>query len=217
MANKEWIKKGADGLTFGERLEDLIKLNKTTATALAKDTGLSQSAISDYLNKDRAPDCATVYALARHFSVSADYLLGIDPIPAADHAVRYIHRKTGLSEENINRLIDTEIHTAGLSYADFVNMCLDSAYRSHVNFILLAQAKASQMEYDKVKADSDSNISLSGDECIEQFNALSALVTQAQDLGCKLMSHDDSIKFYAREIANDLERYLLEVFNHGIN
>ena len=51
MANKEWIKKGADGLTFGERLEDLINLNKTTATALAKDTGLAQSAISDYLNK----------------------------------------------------------------------------------------------------------------------------------------------------------------------
>ena len=217
MANKEWIKKGADGLTFGERLEDLIKLNKTTATALAKDTGLSQSAISDYLNKDRAPDCATVYALARHFSVSADYLLGIDPIPAADHAVRDIHRKTGLSEENINRLIDTEILTAGLSYADFVNMCLDSTYRSRVNFMLLAQAKASQMEYEKAKADSGSNISLPEDECIEQLKAISAAATQAQNLGCKLMSHEDSIKFYAREIANDLERYLLEVFNYGID
>lgn len=215
MANKEWLKKGADGLTFGERLEDLIKLNKTTATALAKDTGLSQSAISDYLNKDRAPDCATIYALARHFSVSADYLLGIDPIPAADHAVRDIHRKTGLSEENINRLMDTEIHTAGLSYADFVNMCLDSTYRSRVNFMLLAQAKASQMEYEKAKADSGSNIPLSEDECIEQLKAISAAATQAQDLGCKLMSHGDSIKFYAREIASDLERYLLGVFNNG--
>ena len=215
MANKEWIKKGADGLTFGERLEDLIKLNKTTATALAKDTGLSQSAISDYLNKDRAPDCATVYALARHFSVSADYLLGIDPIPAADHAVRDIHRKTGLSEENINRLIDMEIHTAGLSYADFVNMCLDSTYRSRVNFMLLAQAKASQMEYEKAKADSGSSIPLSREECIEQLKAIALAETQAQDLGCKLMSHEDSIKFYAREIASDLERYLLGVFNNG--
>lgn len=215
MANKEWLKRGADGLSFGERLGDLIANNKTTATALAKDTGLSQSAISDYLNKDRAPDCATVYALARHFSVSADYLLGIDPIPAADHAVRDIHRKTGLSEENINRLIDTEILTAGLSYADFVNMCLDSTYRSRVNFMLLAQAKASQMEYEKAKADSDSSIPLSRDECIEQLKAISAAATQAQDLGCKLMSHEDSIKFYAREIASDLERYLLGVFNNG--
>ena len=71
MANKEWLKKGADGLSFGERLGDLIANNRTTATALARDTGLSQSAISDYLNKDRAPDCAAVCALARYFSVSA--------------------------------------------------------------------------------------------------------------------------------------------------
>lgn len=215
MANKEWIKKGADGLTFGERLEDLINLNKTTATALAKDTGLAQSAISDYLNKDRAPDCATIYALARHFSVSADYLLGIEPIPATDLTTRDIHRKTGLSEENISRLLKAENHTSGLSYADFVNMCLDSTYRSRVNFILLAQAKASQMEYEKAKADSGSSIPLSRDECIEQLKAIAAAETQAQELGCKLMSHDESIRFYAREIASDLERYLLGVFNNG--
>ena len=94
MANKEWLKKGADGLSFGERLGDLIANNRTTATALARDTGLSQSAISDYLNKDRAPDCAAVCALARYFSVSADYLLGIDPSPAADQRVRDMHRHT---------------------------------------------------------------------------------------------------------------------------
>lgn len=215
MANKEWIKKGADGLTFGERLEDLINLNKTTATALAKDTGLAQSAISDYLNKDRAPDCSTIYALARHFSVSADYLLGIEPIPATDLTTRDIHRKTGLSEENISRLLKAENHTSGLSYADFVNMCLDSTYCSRVNFILLAQAKASQMEYEKAKADSGSSIPLSRDECIEQLKAIAAAETQAQELGCKLMSHDESIRFYAREIASDLERYLLGVFNNG--
>jgi hypothetical protein len=80
---------------------------------------------------------------------------------------------------------------------------------------LLAQAKASQMEYEKEKADSGSNIPLSEDECIEQLKAISAAATQAQNLGCKLMSHEESIKFYAREIASDLERYLLGVFNNG--
>ena len=215
MANKEWIKKGADGLTFGERLEDLIKLNKTTATALAKDTGLSQSAISDYLNKYRAPDCATVYALARHFSVSADYLLGIDPIPAADHAVRDIHRKTGLSEKNITRLMKMENHTSGLSYADFVNMCLDATYLGRANFYMLAEAMASRMVYEKSKANSSSDLPLSADEYIEMVNAIDAADKQAQAVGCKLMSHDESIRFYAREIASDLERYLLGVFNNG--
>ena len=215
MANKEWIKKGADGLTFGERLEDLIKLNKTTATALAKDTGLSQSAISDYLNKDRAPDCATVYALARHFSVSADYLLGIEPIPATDLTARDIHRKTGLSEENIYRLTKTENHASGLSYADFVNMCLDATYLGRANFYMLAEAMASKMEYEKSKATYSSDFPLSSDEYIDMVKAMDAADKQAQAVGCKLMSHDESIRFYAREIASDLERYLLGVFNNG--
>lgn len=215
MANKKWLKKGADGLSFGERLGDLIANNKTTATALSKDTGLSQSAISDYLNKDRAPDCATIYALARHFHVSADYLLGLEPIPATDLTVRDINRKTGLSEENVNRLMEMENHTSGLSYADFVNMCMDVTYLGRANFYMLAQAKASQMEYEKAKADSSSSIPPSKDVCIEKLKTIAAVETQAQEIGCKLMSHDDSIKFYAREIANDLERYLLGVFRNG--
>lgn len=215
MANKEWIKKGADGLTFGERLEDLIKLNKTTATALAKDTRLSQSAISDYLNKDRAPDCATIYALARHFHVSADYLLGLEPIPATDLTTKDIHRKTGLSEENISRLLKAENHTSGLSYADFVNMCLDATYLGRANFYMLAEAMASRMVYEKSKANSSSDLPLSSDEYIEMVNAMDAADKQAQAVGCKLMSHDESIRFYAREIASGLERYLLGVFNNG--
>ena len=215
MANKEWLKKGADGLTFGERLEDLIKLNKTTATALAKDTGLSQSAISDYLNKNRAPDCATIYALARHFHVSADYLLGLEPIPATDLTTRDIHRKTGLSEENISRLLKAENHASGLSYADFVNMCLDATYLGRVNFYMLAETMASRMVYEKSKANSSSDFPLSSDEYIEMVNAMDAADKQAQAVGCKLMSHDESIRFYAREIASDLERYLLGVFNNG--
>lgn len=215
MAKKEWLKKGSDGLTFGERLEDLIKLNKTTATALAKDTGLQQSAISDYLNKDRAPDCSTVYALARHFSVSADYLLGLEPIPTTDLTTKDIHRKTGLSEENISRLLKAENHTPGLSYADFVNMCLDATYLGRANFYMLAEAMASRMVYEKSKANSSSDLPLSSDEYIEMANAMDAADKQAQAVGCKLMSHDESIRFYAREIASDLERYLLGVFNNG--
>ena len=215
MANKEWIKKGADGLSFGERLGDLISNNKTNATALAKEAGLQQSAISDYLNKDRAPDSGTIYALARHFHVSADYLLGLEPIPATDLTTRDIHNKTGLSEENISRLLKVENHTSGLSYADFVNMCLDATYLGRVNFYMLAEAMASRMVYKKSKADSGSDLPLSPDEYIEMVNAMDAADKQAQAVGCKLMSHDESIRFYAREIASDLERYLLGVFNNG--
>lgn len=120
MAKKEWLDKGADGLSFGERLGDLIANNKTNATALAKEAGLQQSAISDYLNKDRAPDCGTIYALARHFHVSADYLLGLSSIKSPFADTQAIIGHTGLSEENVQLL--ESMQTLGLNAnLDFLN------------------------------------------------------------------------------------------------
>lgn len=100
MANKEWIKKGVDGLEFGERLGDLIAHYKTTATAIAKEAGISQSGMSGYLNKDRAPDCASIIALAKHFGVSTDYLLGLSTVKTPSTDMQAIISYTGLSEEN---------------------------------------------------------------------------------------------------------------------
>ena len=136
-------------------------------------------------------------------------------IPATDLTTRDIHRKTGLSEENISRLLKGDNNTSGLSYADFVNMCLDATYLGRANFYMLAQAKASKMEYENAKADISSDIPFSKDEFIEKVKAMDAADKQAQAVGCKIMSHDASIRFYAREIASDLERYLLGVFNNG--
>lgn len=209
MANKEWIKKGADGLSFGERLGDLIANNKTNATALAKEAGLQQSAISDYLNKDRAPDCGTIYALARHFHVSADYLLGLEPIPTTDLTTKDIHRKTGLSEENISRLLKAENHTSGLSYADFVNMCLDVAHIVRGDFYLLTLAFKEKMEYEEKQKDAPA---LSIEEIWESFEQAE---TMAKKRGYALLDYTGTIEFYARNIANALEKYLLGVFNHG--
>lgn len=80
---------GPDGRSFAHRLENLIEINNITANALARNTGIPQSAISNYLKpcKDidcengRLPDCATIRVLANYFSVSADYLLGITRDP----------------------------------------------------------------------------------------------------------------------------------------
>lgn len=82
MAKKDWIGTGADRLTFGERLGDLIDSRGITQSQLAEQTGLNQSALSDYINKGKAPTCASIVALARYFSVSTDYLLGITADPA---------------------------------------------------------------------------------------------------------------------------------------
>ena len=108
-----------------------------------------------------------------------------------------------------------ESHRSGLSYADFANMCLDGTYLSRANFYMLAEAIVSKRVYEKAKADYSSDLPLTPDDYIEIVKAMDAADKQAQEVGCKLMSHDDSIRFYAREIASDLERYLLGVFNNG--
>lgn len=220
MANKAWLKKGADGLTFGERLEDLIKLNKTTATALAKETGIAQSAISDYLNKDRAPDCATVYALARHFSVSTDYLLGLSPIPTTDLTIKEINAKTGLSEEHISQLLNslTDEHN-GLTYSDYVNMCLDVIHMNKANFAMMSNAMTRKLQYEashseNIKPDDSSEFK---ESLFKLYAEIGEAQKNAQEIGCYLLSYDDAVSFYARQIASDLECYLRGVFSGGNN
>ena len=53
MANKEWLTRGVDGLTFGERLGDLVSSRGINQSQLAEQTGIKQSAISEYINGRR--------------------------------------------------------------------------------------------------------------------------------------------------------------------
>lgn len=110
MANKEWVKRGADGLSFGERLGDLIESKGITQSQLAEKTGINQSAISEYINgkkggvEERAPDCATIIALSKYFSVSTDYLLGQSKIRTPNSDMIAACEFTGLSEQAITSL-----------------------------------------------------------------------------------------------------------------
>lgn len=119
MARKEWLAKGVDGLSFGDRLGDLIANKGITQAELAKSTGICQSRLSDYIagkEVDRekgtriyaAPDCATVITLAKYFSVSTDYLLGLTNVRTTDLQIRDIADKTGLIEECVQHLADSK-------------------------------------------------------------------------------------------------------------
>ena len=81
---KNWAEEvGADGLTFGERLKDLIEQSGKTAKEISSATGISESALSGY-QKDsvargkgaRKPDTATLKTLSNYFAVSYEYLFG---------------------------------------------------------------------------------------------------------------------------------------------
>jgi transcriptional regulator with XRE-family HTH domain len=62
---------------LNERLKEVRTEKNISQSRLAKDTGLSQSAISFWESGDRLPSIQAVIILAKYYNVSADYLLGL--------------------------------------------------------------------------------------------------------------------------------------------
>lgn len=63
---------------IADRLKELRNEKELSQDELAKQTGLSRSAISAWESGTRVPAATAVVALAKFFGVSADYLLGLE-------------------------------------------------------------------------------------------------------------------------------------------
>ena len=92
-------------LTMGERFKDARTVHnqhgKQTTGAVEKATGISKSTISETENDKRAPGAETISELARHYGVSADYLLGLSDVITPDTTAQAVIAYTGLSEANV--------------------------------------------------------------------------------------------------------------------
>lgn len=64
-------------VSFSERLKELRSSRNLTQTALAKETGISQSAINKWELGERKITQDYILILCKFFGVSSDYLLGI--------------------------------------------------------------------------------------------------------------------------------------------
>lgn len=62
---------------FSERLTEVMELNHTSQTKLAKDIGVSIVAISYWMRGKKQPLAENIYRVAEYFRVSSDYLLGL--------------------------------------------------------------------------------------------------------------------------------------------
>lgn len=63
---------------FAERLNKLIKENKITRYRLAKDIGVNKQTIVFWCEAINEPKISYLIKLAKYFSVSSDYLLGLE-------------------------------------------------------------------------------------------------------------------------------------------
>ena len=63
---------------FGERLKELRLENNLTQNQLAKNLGLTHTAINLWESKKRVPSFDMVILIAQYFGVSLEYLAGLE-------------------------------------------------------------------------------------------------------------------------------------------
>ena len=63
---------------FAERLKELRQEKRLSQRELAKETGFSQPAIARWESKLQIPNIEVAIVFAKYFSVTTDYLLGLE-------------------------------------------------------------------------------------------------------------------------------------------
>ena len=65
-------------MKFAETLRQLIEEADISQKDLAHEINMSPSTLANYVQGSRSPDYETLMAVARHFNVTTDYLLGFE-------------------------------------------------------------------------------------------------------------------------------------------
>lgn len=90
---------------FPSTLRHLMDERSVTQNDLSDITGKTRQTISQYVNGISEPGYDTLVKIAQFFNVSTDYLLGLSKTMTLDISIREMVKQTGISEENILRLI----------------------------------------------------------------------------------------------------------------
>jgi len=64
-------------MEIGKKIKELREERGLTRTALAEAIGYGRASIYYWEREEKDPSASAVYALAKYFDVSADYLLGL--------------------------------------------------------------------------------------------------------------------------------------------
>ena len=90
---------------FPSNLRTLMKIKSVNQEMLSAVTGKTRQTVSQYVNGISEPSYSTLVKIAEYFDVSTDYLLGKSKTMTPDISIQEMVQQTGLSEENIIRLI----------------------------------------------------------------------------------------------------------------
>lgn len=86
---------------FATRLRELIDKTGISQTDLAAAVGVTRQAVNSYTLGNTVPNSDVLANIAKHFEVSADYLLGLSDVKSVNVTIKEICNMTGLSEKSI--------------------------------------------------------------------------------------------------------------------
>lgn len=127
MSRKKEPASKTENYPFPTRLRKLMEETKTTQRELAVAIGVRPQTVSLYTQGQSFPDVNGLAKIARHFGISADYLIGNSKMPNADLSMQDIHKITGLSAGAICKLqniFDTNRKTA---FSDIISLLIEDS------------------------------------------------------------------------------------------
>lgn len=90
---------------FPSALRNLMKERNTTQQELAEALGKTRQSISYYCDGSSSPDWETIANIAKYYSVSADWLLGLSDVRSPHADIKAVCDFTGLSEDSVCSII----------------------------------------------------------------------------------------------------------------
>ena len=89
---------------FADRLSELMKERRVTQEMLADVLGITRQTVALYSKGTTKPDSDGISAIARHFGVTSDWLLGLSDVRSYNQTAQAAHNYTGLSEKALKYL-----------------------------------------------------------------------------------------------------------------
>lgn len=99
---------------FPSALRELMRERNTTQQELADVLGKTRQSISYYCDGSSSPDWETIAAIAKFYSVSSDWLLGLTDVRSSNSDIHDVCEFTGLGE---NAVINLNAHYSSMAIA----------------------------------------------------------------------------------------------------
>lgn len=134
---------------LSERLAEARTRKGYTQQQIADFLDCNRATITNYENGKRTPDVDTIVKLAKHYEVSADYLLGITNAKIQDDTVQFISKHTNLPDMAITFLLDDVKSKAVVEFLSCGLATFNFSFKTLAN--LFARYKTTLSDYNQFK------------------------------------------------------------------